>query len=178
RVFCDGEIMRFITPVKGTYTAVVPSYHLMNQELFSRLANMPVHIAMGLNDSNSLGAGWGEVIRIEKDQLARRSSRKAFFYLPSAQSQSARLVLEVIGAPAVDISVTVVMNDMILSESIIEKNITQRLELPLPEKINDSHVLEGVIINKQTWQPDKVYRNNDYREFGIMVSSIALLEQY
>ena len=171
----DLEMMKFITPVMGGCTAVIPHYSLVNRKLFEKLHEPPQEIIMGLTDERSLGAGWGNLFELgSREGQARRTSKRAYFYLPETGSKEASLVIHLIGAPSEDIGGAVEVNGFELGRFFVKVHGEAIVCFPLPSYLSPSSVLEGCIMSHQTWTPHDVYHNGDYRRLGISVKSLGI----
>jgi GT2 family glycosyltransferase len=169
----DTQLMKFLTPVMGSPPISVPRYHWVNCELFSKIANKPREIIMGRSDGHSLGVGWEDLYTHNNDK-ARRTSKKAYFYLPGGESHGASLIFEFAGTPFTMISGTIKVNGRNIGEFLVGASGEETIRFAIPHDVAACPILEGCIVNDVMWRPNDFCSNRDYRSLGISVKSIAL----
>ncbi|MCX6354271.1 MAG: glycosyltransferase family 2 protein [Candidatus Aureabacteria bacterium] len=175
RALSDEEMMKFLTPVMGGSTAVIPNYRLVNKELFARDPSTTKEIVMGDNDIGSLGAGWGNLHDLAGGRgKARRASKKSFFYFAGGMSTDHTLEMAILGTPSAQINGSVHVNGIPVGTYSAPPKSGFTIALRIPSKIAHNPVLECCIICDQIWVPDELYRNGDCRRVGVSVSRVSL----
>jgi len=173
----DSEMMKFITPI-AHYPLVEPDYHIVNRILFERSGIHLREISVGSRSVVGLGAGWGSICEAGKDkERVRPTAAKAYFYLNDDIKLENALLLEIFGSPAKTINGMILINGHTIGNFSIEKDAHLEVKYTIPISIGTSSVIEGCIVNNDTWRPHDFNNNGDYRKLGIFVRRISLISE-
>ena len=180
RVVSDKQIQEFIYQRVGREPVLIPTFEIVDFELFSRKQLNVDRILMGSSDRDCLGPGWDALTPGPVEGLLyRQTGPKSFFYLRPTSALRQWLNIRVCGAPVMDISGELMLNGLVCGDFIVRRDEGRTLSFPVPSELHDRDVLEGSLVLKQTWQPSQFERawQGDNRELGAKVYEISLDEK-
>ena len=177
RVVSDEALKRFIYQGPGRTPVLLPSYDIVDLDLFRQKDVKVDRIVMGLTDENSLGPGWDSAIAEPGDQSLHRScTKQSYFYLRVLTASKAWLNMRVRGVPKA-ISGRVTLNGTFVGDFTVPPGDASILSFRIPDAVLAQDVLECIITLDETWRPIDYFPGYDNRELGISFYEISLDEK-
>ncbi len=177
RVVSDEALKRFIYQGPGRMPVVLPSYDIVDLNLFRQKDVKIDRIVMGLTDESSLGPGWDSAIAEPEDRSLHRScTRQSYFYLRVLTPSKVWLNMRVRGVPKA-LSGSVTLNGTVVGDFTVPLGQRKTLSFSVPQAILAQGVLEGVITLDETWRPIDYFPSYDNRPLGINFYEISLDER-
>lgn len=173
RVQSDAQVMAKMWP-NLQLPVYFPDYHLQTRQGFSRLEQKGTCVRMQDTDSGHLGFGWYAPDWMESLQVSYRWSRKkAVVFLWNEHEQSRILIQAVAMAGTLKKSrdFSLYLNGSLAKNIVLTSDGREYIELDYQ---GSQGLVELELVCTDTWRPDDVFGNKDYRDLGLGVIRIEV----
>ena len=177
RVVSDDSLKPFIYQGPGRIPVVLPSYDIVDLDLFRQKLPKIDRIVMGLTDEDSLGPGWdAAIVEPGEDALHRTCTKSSYFYLRVLSLAKVWLNMRVKGVPKV-MTGHVKLNGSFVGDFAVSPGEETTLSFKVPPAVLEEDVIEGIITLDDTWRPIDYFPGYDNRPLGINFYEISLDEK-